>query len=107
MAVRTRRGRNKSMGDYDRTRLLKDAAQRAIRYLDGVQYRSVAPTPESVAALEALDMALPQHGATDYEVLQALDELGSPASMVTNGPFRPVGNCGAGTRSPGGWHIRG
>ncbi|HSM55460.1 MAG TPA: aminotransferase class V-fold PLP-dependent enzyme [Candidatus Sulfomarinibacteraceae bacterium] len=74
------------MDDRDRAGLLREAAQRAIRYLESAELRSVAPSPEVVAALDGLDIPLPHQGASDGDVLRALDELGSPASMVTNGP---------------------
>ena len=39
--------------------LLQDAAQRAIGYLEGLDVRPVAPTPQAVAALAGFDELLP------------------------------------------------
>lgn len=66
--------------------LLHDAAQRATRYLDDLQNRSVAPSAEAVAALRQLDEALPDGPSDPAATLQRLDELGSPATMGMAGP---------------------
>jgi glutamate/tyrosine decarboxylase-like PLP-dependent enzyme len=52
-------------------KLLEDAAQRAIAYLEGLDGRRVAPSAEAVA-----DPTL---------TLSRLDEIGSPATMATAG----------------------
>ena len=74
-------------GNQSSTRdLLADAAQRAVRYLDGLGSRSVAPTPEAIAALKAFDEALP-HGPVDpLDTIRVLDEVGSPATTAMAGP---------------------
>jgi hypothetical protein len=41
-------------------KLLEDTAQRAISYLESLEARSVAPLPEAVAKLSALDEPLPE-----------------------------------------------
>ena len=66
--------------------LLHDAAARAIRYLDGIGTRSVAPSPESVARLAAFDEKLPEDSTDPADVLALLDEIGSPATVATAGP---------------------
>ncbi len=66
--------------------LLHDAAARAIRYLDDIGTRSVAPVPEDVARLAAFDEELPEGPADPAEVLALLDEIGSPATLGTAGP---------------------
>ncbi len=66
--------------------LLENAAQRAISYLDGLDSRGVAPTPEAVSKLSALNEALPAEPDRDEAVLKLLDELGSPATMAMAGP---------------------
>ena len=66
--------------------ILTDAATRAARYLDDVARRPVRPDPEAVAALSALDVALPSHGRSASGVLARLDALGSPATMGMAGP---------------------
>jgi hypothetical protein len=43
--------------------LLADAAARAIRYLDTLPARPVAPTPEAIAALSAFEEPFPANAA--------------------------------------------
>jgi len=66
--------------------LLQDVAARASAYLQGLQQRKVAPDPAAVAALDALDGALPETPAETHEVLAELDRYGSPATMAMAGP---------------------
>jgi glutamate/tyrosine decarboxylase-like PLP-dependent enzyme len=65
--------------------LLDDAAQRANRYLDSLNSRSVAPAKEAVAALAKFEQAFPEHTSTAEAVLAELDEIGSPATMASAG----------------------
>ena len=65
--------------------LLEESAQRAIAYLEGLEDRSVAPSPEAVAKLVALDEPLPDDLTTAEAVLKQLDEIGSPATMAMAG----------------------
>ena len=65
--------------------LLNAAAERAIRYLETIDGRSVAPPPRAVAALARLDEPLPEGPSDPAAVLATLDELGSPASMAMAG----------------------
>jgi glutamate/tyrosine decarboxylase-like PLP-dependent enzyme len=69
-----------------RAALLQDAAARAVAYLGTVHDRPVAPGPEAVAALAALDFPLPQRGLDAGHVLRLLDDTGSPATVASNGP---------------------
>src|SRR5262245_64603147 len=66
--------------------LLESAAERAARYLEGLQERSVAPSPAAIARLSELETALPEKPCDPAEVLEQLDELGSPATMGMAGP---------------------
>ncbi|MGI9221387.1 MAG: pyridoxal phosphate-dependent decarboxylase family protein, partial [Woeseiaceae bacterium] len=66
--------------------LLKDAAARAARYLDGLGKRRVAPDVEAVRDTERFDEALSDEGKSDESTLALLDEVGSPASMAIAGP---------------------
>jgi glutamate/tyrosine decarboxylase-like PLP-dependent enzyme len=66
--------------------ILKDASLRAIRYLEGLENRKVAPTAEAIARLRELDEALPEKTTTAAETLRLLDEVGSPATMAMAGP---------------------
>ncbi len=69
-----------------RDELLADAARRARDYLEAVGDRRVGPTAEAVAALDALDFALPERGVPPSETLARLDEVGSPATIASAGP---------------------
>jgi len=73
--------------DTPRTRtLLRDAAERAARYLEDLDSRGVAPTPAAVEALKtALDGDLPAGPTADPEVLALLDQVGSPATVASAG----------------------
>jgi glutamate/tyrosine decarboxylase-like PLP-dependent enzyme len=66
--------------------LLTDSAHRAITYLEGLETRAVAPTPEAVANLARLEEPLPTHPTAPELVLEQLDEIGSPATMAMAGP---------------------
>ena len=63
--------------------LLDDAAQRAVRYLEGLTARHVAPTEEAVAALAGFDTPLPYEPQAPAETLRQLDSIGSPATMAS------------------------
>jgi glutamate/tyrosine decarboxylase-like PLP-dependent enzyme len=66
--------------------LLQDAAKRSIRYREGLASRGVAPSPEAVSGLSALDEPTPEQPSAPHKVLQLLDEVGSPATMAMAGP---------------------
>jgi glutamate/tyrosine decarboxylase-like PLP-dependent enzyme len=66
--------------------ILEAAAARSIRYLDGLEARPVAPTAESIAALDRFDGPLPDAPCEPGDILDLLDEVGSPATMATAGP---------------------
>lgn len=65
--------------------LLFDAAARAARYLSCLDARSVAPSSEDIARLDALGGPLPDHPADPAAVLALLDEIGSPATVASTG----------------------
>jgi glutamate/tyrosine decarboxylase-like PLP-dependent enzyme len=62
--------------------LLDDAAQRAMRYLDSMATRRVAPSGDAIAALSALDRPLPGGPQPAADTLRLLDTIGSPATMA-------------------------
>lgn len=68
------------------TKLLEDAARRAIDYLEKLDARSVAPLPKAVAKLTALDQPLPKKPYPPAAVLKLLDETCSDATMAMAGP---------------------
>jgi glutamate/tyrosine decarboxylase-like PLP-dependent enzyme len=65
--------------------LLNDAAQRAIGYLQQLDERSVAPTPQALARLGELGGPMPDAPGTPASVLALLDEVGSPATVGSAG----------------------
>jgi glutamate/tyrosine decarboxylase-like PLP-dependent enzyme len=65
--------------------LLTDFLDRAIRYIDGRDDRRVAPSDEAIERLALLDESLPEHPTDPRIVLQMLDEIGSPATVVSAG----------------------
>lgn len=67
-------------------KLLEDAAQRAISYLESLESRGVAPLPEAIANLAVLDRPLPEGSSDPEYALKQLDEICSSATMVMAGP---------------------
>ncbi len=67
-------------------KLLEEAAQRAITYLDGLDSRPVAPLPKGMAKLNRLDQPLPEGSNEPEATLKILDETGSAATMAMAGP---------------------
>jgi glutamate/tyrosine decarboxylase-like PLP-dependent enzyme len=65
--------------------LLLLAAERAIRYVDAANQRTVAPTRKDLAALSGFHEPLPTGPCGPAEVLQQLDTMGSPATVTTTG----------------------
>jgi glutamate/tyrosine decarboxylase-like PLP-dependent enzyme len=65
--------------------LLRDAAERSARYLEGVHARRVAPQRDDVARLAALGGPLPQSPVDPAEVLALLDDIGSAATVTNTG----------------------
>jgi glutamate/tyrosine decarboxylase-like PLP-dependent enzyme len=61
--------------------LLNQTADIASRYLETLDGRGVAPTPEALARLDELNEPLPEEPKDPSTVLQMLDRIGSPATM--------------------------
>ena len=66
--------------------LMKEAADRAIRYRLESPERSVAPSQDALLALEEFVEPLPDKGMDEHDVLAKLDRLATPASVVMTGP---------------------
>ncbi len=66
--------------------LLESASARAIRYLEDLDARAVAPDPGALDAIPRLDEPLPEDTTDPEATIQLLDEIGSPASMAMAGP---------------------
>ena len=65
--------------------VMREASTRALRYLEGLDERPVAPRPEAVARLRELDIPLPEAGTDPVETLAELDRHAG-ATMAMNGP---------------------
>lgn len=65
--------------------LLATAAERATHFLSGLEQRRVFPGPEALEGLEVFDEDLPPDPVDPAEVLNLLDEAGSPAAVASAG----------------------
>ena len=65
--------------------VLLSAAQRGVKYLDGLNDRAVAPSAAALARLGELDRPLPDKPTPPDEVIKLLDEIGSPATIASAG----------------------
>jgi glutamate/tyrosine decarboxylase-like PLP-dependent enzyme len=66
--------------------LIADADQRARHYLAATDARPAFPDAAAVAALSAFDEPLPDDGHDPAATLALLDDVGSPATVASNGP---------------------
>jgi len=66
--------------------LLESAAERALRYLEKIGNRAVAPDTVAETRLRELDGPLPEGPTAPERVLDILDERCSPATMAMAGP---------------------
>ena len=65
--------------------LLRDTAERAIRYRAGLDARAVVPTAKAIEDLDALGGPLPEGPDDPAAVLALLDDRGSPATVASAG----------------------
>ncbi len=61
------------------------AVEAALRYLDGLADRPVAPTPEALARVAELGGPLPEHPTAAEDVVRLLDDVASPAAVGSAG----------------------
>lgn len=66
--------------------LLEEADALARRYVAGVADQPVFPDAQALDALSAFAEPLPDEGKGALDTVQMLDRLGSPATVVSNGP---------------------
>ena len=66
--------------------LLQEADRRARDYVAGADARRVFPTEQAIAALSAFDEPLPEQGFPAAETIALMDNIGSPATVASNGP---------------------
>ena len=67
-------------------KLLEEAAQRAITFLESLDSRAVRADPDAAARLDELLVPAPRRPTPDREVLAQLDDYFSPATMASAGP---------------------
>jgi glutamate/tyrosine decarboxylase-like PLP-dependent enzyme len=67
--------------------LLNAAAERAIRYLEGLNERGVAPDRAVIARLEELDIPLPAHTSPADQTLALLDSYGGATMAMAGARF--------------------
>ena len=66
--------------------LIADADQRASNYIASVDTRRVFPDMAAISALSAFSETLPEQGRNASETLAMLDDIGSRATVASNGP---------------------
>lgn len=72
--------------DDDELALIDDADARAKHYLRSVDTRRVFPDQSALDGLSAFEESLPEQGEPASQTLALLDDVGSPATVTTNGP---------------------
>jgi len=73
------------MNERETVALLTRAAEMAMRYVSGVSERRVVPTEAEISALKKFHERFPESGCDPQEVLDLLNEFGSPATVTTTG----------------------
>lgn len=73
------------MNERDSSTLLTRAAELAIRYVNSAPEQRVAPAEAAVAALQKFHEPFPESGCDPEKVLIMLDDIGSPATVMTTG----------------------
>jgi aromatic-L-amino-acid decarboxylase len=66
--------------------LLTDAHNRALTYISEAPKRRVFPADRALDGLAAFDEHLPDAGTDAADTLALLDKVGSPATVISNGP---------------------
>ena len=70
------------VGDAD---LLEKATQQALEYIESIDERPVFPSSEALSDLEAFEESLPRHPSKPEQILDELNEVGSPATVAQTG----------------------
>jgi glutamate/tyrosine decarboxylase-like PLP-dependent enzyme len=65
--------------------VLRNAASRAIHYVEGARERRVAPAEKDVRNLQEFRERFPDSPSDPMKVIEKLDDLGSPATVATTG----------------------
>ena len=77
--------RTKMFREMEQKKVFDEARDAAYRYADAALERNVFPTPESIENLAHFDESLPTAPGDALEILQQLDQFGSPASVAQIG----------------------
>ena len=75
----------KNEGATNGTDVLSLAAERAMRYVNQVRQRKVAPEQRDIQAMEGFRETFPEGPSDPKSVVAMLDELGSPATVASAG----------------------
>ena len=67
------------------SKVLQAAMTFSLEYATSIDDRRVAPKPSDLAALTALDEPFPEFGADEFQTLQRLHTIGSPATVASSG----------------------
>ena len=67
------------------TDALRLAAEKGVKYVEGVKKRRVAPSAEAVAGLSRFREKFPEGPMDARQVVEMLDEVGSPATVGSTG----------------------
>ncbi|NRB17857.1 MAG: aspartate aminotransferase family protein [Rhodobacteraceae bacterium] len=70
----------------DELGILQEADRRAQAYVAGIETRRVFPGAAECAALSGFSEDLPDVGVPAVDTVKLMDELGSPATVASNGP---------------------
>lgn len=73
------------MNQRNTSALLARATEMATRYVNAAHERRVSPTEAALAALQNFHEPFPEAPSDPHDVLEMLDELGSPATVTTTG----------------------
>jgi glutamate/tyrosine decarboxylase-like PLP-dependent enzyme len=66
-------------------KLLEEAADRSIRYIQSLEERDVFPSDDAINNLTQFDESLPEEPTDPETILQLLDDIGSPATVASAG----------------------
>ena len=66
--------------------LLETSSELAIRYLEELGHRKVAPSGAAIDRIERFREPLPETSTNPEDVIRLLDDIGSPATMAMAGP---------------------
>src|SRR4051794_3747694 len=72
--------------DFRPAHALEAAARLGARYLNGIGKRRVAPDGDMLRRMASLGGALPENGSQTDEVIELLDQVAAPATVVSAGP---------------------